>query len=267
MSGATDIRPAGGHRRRRLHRPGRASERAHCGACSAVGEQGGQAGRLRDHSDRDPCHGPGQIAPKVPCHSPLKVTPTRKRKMHQRCPRSSRTRQSPQPPRSVCLEVGSNDLRLSRRSRVLGSTSRPDNHVIVLFEATGDQARRKLLPGLFHLAAAGLMPGRYQIIGSSRRDLTDEQFGELARQAIAGFGTSKPVGQAWEAFRRRLSFASAAPGRTVCLVAAIEQAEQHSSPPDSQIPVATRNLNLDLARSPATQLWTSQPSPGSDIRS
>jgi glucose-6-phosphate 1-dehydrogenase len=87
-------------------------------------------------------------------------------------------------------------------------------------------ARRKLLPGLFHLAAAGLMPDSYQIIGSSRRDLTDEQFCELARQAIAGFGPSEPAGQAWETFRRRLSFASAAQGRTAGLVAAIEQAEQ-----------------------------------------
>jgi len=31
----------------------------------------------------------------------------------------------------------------------------------VVFGATGDLARRKLLPGLFHLAAAGLMPDRY----------------------------------------------------------------------------------------------------------
>ena len=37
----------------------------------------------------------------------------------------------------------------------------PDTHVIVVFGATGDLARRKLLPGLFHLAAAGLMPDRY----------------------------------------------------------------------------------------------------------
>jgi glucose-6-phosphate 1-dehydrogenase len=44
-----------------------------------------------------------------------------------------------------------------------------------VFGATGDLARRKL-SGLFHLAAAGLMPDRYQIIGSSRTPMTDEQF-------------------------------------------------------------------------------------------
>jgi glucose-6-phosphate 1-dehydrogenase len=41
---------------------------------------------------------------------------------------------------------------------------RPDNHVIVLFGATGDLAKRKLLPGLFHLHAAGLLPKEYRNI-------------------------------------------------------------------------------------------------------
>ena len=43
----------------------------------------------------------------------------------------------------------------------------PDNHVIVLFGATGDLAKRKLLPGLFHLAKSGLLPDSYQVIGSA----------------------------------------------------------------------------------------------------
>ena len=108
----------------------------------------------------------------------------------------------------------------------VSATRRPDNHVIVVFGATGDLARRKLLPGLFHLAAAGLMPDRYQIIGSSRRELTGEQFADLARQAVAEFGTSKPTGAAWQAFRRRLSFASADTVRTRPLIEAIAAAER-----------------------------------------
>jgi hypothetical protein len=44
---------------------------------------------------------------------------------------------------------------------------RPDDHVIVIFGATGDLARRKLLPGLFHLAAAGLLPERWRIVGTA----------------------------------------------------------------------------------------------------
>jgi len=106
------------------------------------------------------------------------------------------------------------------------SVLHPGNHVIVMFGATGDLARRKLLPGLFRLAAAGLMPDRYQVIGSARRDLTGEQFREHARQAIAEFGSLQPEGEAWQEFQRRLSFASAAPGRTDSLTAAAERAER-----------------------------------------
>jgi glucose-6-phosphate 1-dehydrogenase len=113
-----------------------------------------------------------------------------------------------------------------RPRRTPGSVARPGNHVIVLFGATGDLARRKLLPGLFGLAAAGLMPDRYEIIGSARRSLTDDQFRDLAGQAAAEFGNLTPAGEAWQAFARRLSFASAAPGTTDALTAAIERAER-----------------------------------------
>jgi glucose-6-phosphate 1-dehydrogenase len=44
------------------------------------------------------------------------------------------------------------------RDGTRGSEPRREDHVIVLFGATGDLARRKLLPGLFHLFAAGLLP-------------------------------------------------------------------------------------------------------------
>ncbi len=107
-----------------------------------------------------------------------------------------------------------------------GASTHLENHTIVLFGATGDLASRKLLPGLFHLAAAGLMPDRYRIIGSSRQGMTDEQFRELARQAIAKFGASRPEGEVWQAFQRTLSFATANSADTSSLVTAIERAER-----------------------------------------
>ena len=71
---------------------------------------------------------------------------------------------------------------------------RPENHVIVLFGATGDLARRRLLPGLFHLHAAGLLPREYRVIGSSppANALTDWQFRERAEQACADLGVTNP---------------------------------------------------------------------------
>jgi glucose-6-phosphate 1-dehydrogenase len=98
----------------------------------------------------------------------------------------------------------------SWRDGIRRSLPRPDDHVIVLFGATGGRARRKLLPGLFHLFAAGLLPGKCRIIGSARRALTSQQFRAHARQPVAEFGTTKPAGEARGAFERALS--SAAPG-------------------------------------------------------
>ena len=76
---------------------------------------------------------------------------------------------------------------------------RPDNHVIVLFGATGDLAKRKLLPGLFHLHAAGLLPREYRIIGSSPPSsaLTEQQFRQHAEQSCADFCITKPSDPSW----------------------------------------------------------------------
>src|SRR6516165_3650281 len=105
---------------------------------------------------------------------------------------------------------------------------RPDDHVLVLFGATGDLARRKLLPGLFHLHAAGLLPSEYRVIGSARKSsaMTDEQFRAHARQAAATFGITKPTDPSWRSFAERLSFGAAEPDDTTALVEAVQRAEK-----------------------------------------
>jgi glucose-6-phosphate 1-dehydrogenase len=105
---------------------------------------------------------------------------------------------------------------------------RPDSHVIVLFGATGDLAKRKLLPGLFHLHAAGLLPHEYRIIGSSPRQyaLTTEQFRSHAEDACDDFSIPKPTDPSWPSFAERLSFAPADPGQTDELSEAIKRAEK-----------------------------------------
>ena len=100
----------------------------------------------------------------------------------------------------------------------------PEDHVIVLFGATGDLARRKLLPGLFRLAEAGLMPERYRIVGTSRAALDSEGFRELAREALDEFGPPAHNGT-WDAFARTLSY-SDADEEAPALAAAVERAER-----------------------------------------
>ena len=104
---------------------------------------------------------------------------------------------------------------------------RPENHVIVLFGATGDLARRKLLPGLFHLHAAGLLPREYRVIGSAPASfaLTGRQFRAYAREAVERFGMTKPDDPSWTDFEQRLLFAIAEPGNVSDLQAAVRRAE------------------------------------------
>jgi len=84
-------------------------------------------------------------------------------------------------------------------------------HVIVLFGATGDLARRKLLPGLLRLNEAGLMTDA-QIVGTSLEDLSDEQFIEFAREACEEFGKGDITDERWEAFGGMLSYVSTKEG-------------------------------------------------------
>ena len=104
---------------------------------------------------------------------------------------------------------------------------KPDDHVIVLFGATGDLAKRKLLPGLFHLASAGLMPRHYRIIGSAPAAyaLSDAAFRQHAFDAVSEFGLTPPTGDAWTAFEEALSFGAADPDDPGPLVAALAVAE------------------------------------------
>jgi glucose-6-phosphate 1-dehydrogenase len=153
--------------------------------------------------------------------------------------------------------------------------TRPENHIIVLFGATGDLAARKLLPGLFHLAAVGLMPDRYRIIGSSRRPMSDERFRELARAAITRFGIIEPADDAWQAFEQTLSFAEATPADASALVTAIKRAERDiggapgrlfhlAVPPTAFEPTVTMLGGAGLA--PGSRIIVEKPF-GTDLRS
>ena len=87
-----------------------------------------------------------------------------------------------------------------------GSRPRPndadplDPHVIVLFGATGDLAKRKLLPGLAYLDQSELAPD-IQIVATSLEDLTDDEFREIAKNAIDSFGTHKLSPEQWAELR------------------------------------------------------------------
>ena len=97
-------------------------------------------------------------------------------------------------------------------------------HVVVLFGATGDLARRKLLPGLARLSESALAPA-LQIVGTSLDDLDDSSFRQFARSAIDEFGAKKLADDQVETFMDKLRFVPQADG-SQALASAVSDAEQ-----------------------------------------
>jgi glucose-6-phosphate 1-dehydrogenase len=63
---------------------------------------------------------------------------------------------------------------------------------LVIFGATGDLARRKLLPALYNLAHEGALPERFHLIGVSRKEKEHEDYREECEQAIRRFSRRTP---------------------------------------------------------------------------
>ena len=95
--------------------------------------------------------------------------------------------------------------------------------VVVLVGATGDLARRKLIPGLLHLARAGFIPG-CRIIGVSLDQLDAEAFRNFAREAVNEFSARKVADDDWSAFAGNLDYVSLAAG-PAALAEAVARAE------------------------------------------
>ncbi len=66
----------------------------------------------------------------------------------------------------------------------------PEPGVVVIFGASGDLTKRKLLPALFHLEQAGLLPEQFRVVGVARRDLGAE-FAKDMKRGIIEFGGVK----------------------------------------------------------------------------
>jgi len=77
--------------------------------------------------------------------------------------------------------------------------------IVVLFGATGDLSQRKLLPGLFHLVAAGFIP-KCRIIGVALDAIDTDGFRDVARKAIGAHFERKADGGKWSAFAELLDY-------------------------------------------------------------
>jgi glucose-6-phosphate 1-dehydrogenase len=98
--------------------------------------------------------------------------------------------------------VAANPMRAGMR---LERTAEPC--AVVIFGASGDLAKRKLIPALYRLVQERLIPAEFAIVGLGRTAMTDDEFREKMRQAVAEFSESKSVDEeVWRSFAASMQF-------------------------------------------------------------
>lgn len=75
-----------------------------------------------------------------------------------------------------------------------------DPCIIVIFGASGDLAKRKLLPALYNLHIEGAIPREATVVGTSRTDLDDEAFRSQMREAVLEHSRLEIDEEEWPGF-------------------------------------------------------------------
>jgi glucose-6-phosphate 1-dehydrogenase len=81
---------------------------------------------------------------------------------------------------------------------------------IVIFGASGDLAKRKLIPAIYEMAKERLLSDSSYVVGYSRSEMSDEQFRKVARESIEKYARSKPIDAAlWKSLEPRFYYTKA----------------------------------------------------------
>jgi glucose-6-phosphate 1-dehydrogenase len=88
----------------------------------------------------------------------------------------------------------------------MANDNRPGPTVFVLFGATGDLAKRMVLPAFYRLAIDGLLPENWVLVGNGRGDVSHYDFRNHVHGVLTEFGPD-PADGPWDEFSSRLRFA------------------------------------------------------------
>lgn len=120
-----------------------------------------------------------------------------------------------------------------------------DPCVVVIFGASGDLTRRKLLPALFHLACSGCLTSDFRVIGVALDPLTPDAFRDKMREGVMHSHESCVFNDAdWEMFAPKLDYLAGNFGDAATYAALTERLNQMGAP-------ANANRLYYLATSPA----------------
>ncbi|MDT4955713.1 MAG: glucose-6-phosphate 1-dehydrogenase [Acidobacteriota bacterium] len=82
--------------------------------------------------------------------------------------------------------------------------------VIVIFGASGDLTKRKLVPALYRLVQERLLPAEFAIVGLARTEMASEEFRARMKEAVAEFSEAKSVDEeVWNSFAQGLHYLTA----------------------------------------------------------
>ncbi|HEY7521546.1 MAG TPA: glucose-6-phosphate dehydrogenase [Methylomirabilota bacterium] len=136
---------------------------------------------------------------------------------------------------------------------------------LVIFGASGDLTRRKLIPALWSLYATRTLPEPFTILGTARTELGDEAFRTQMHEAVAAFARVKiPSSGVWERFAQGLFYVAGdptAPALYARLRQRLEQLERarggptnrvfyYATPPSLYDDITTHLGEARLARAP-----------------
>lgn len=105
------------------------------------------------------------------------------------------------------------------------SLAPPPPQTIVVFGASGDLTKRKILPALYNLAAQKLLPERCAIVGYARTGWSEEQFRDHARAGIEEFSRMPLDPDVWRRFAEDLHYVSGEFDEPHCFSHLIEELE------------------------------------------
>ena len=78
---------------------------------------------------------------------------------------------------------------------------------VVIFGASGDLTRRKLMPALYNLGVGRFLPGAFAVVGVARREKSHDEFRKEMKEGVEKFSRRKPIDQTvWSDFEKGLSY-------------------------------------------------------------
>src|SRR5262249_12961947 len=82
----------------------------------------------------------------------------------------------------------------------------PGPCAMVIFGASGDLTKRKLIPALYNLAKEKLLPKDFAVIGFASSEMATESYREKASQDLRDYAASQVDGAFWDWFKPRLYY-------------------------------------------------------------